>query len=413
MSTRRTVAVFLLLPLFVLLERAAWYGSYAILTVFRTADPMDGGLGMSWEDAAGAASTLRLLIPAFILLGGLLAVGLGPWTLLALGALVALTGMVLLGLPLPATAGLAILLLTLGHGLTMPGVMSSAAAALRGRAENLRTAVVALVYLCLNLGALAGSLGGGAAHPSLGFQPVFLACAGGLLLALLVAALLGGAVLWTRAEVKAKPEPVPTTGRLLGGAALLMVLVFVPWMGSLQIWELAWKASQAVSMPPWLADHWFDVNPLTCIATATLAALVSCGLHVARVRVPALFPMAAGLLLLALGSVIVLVTGTASYPALLVGLALNAMGEALLMIFFTSRLLGDLHWRAVTPVYAVWLAAVYGGGQLLSWLGGWLDLPWWSHATTAIGIGSAVLVAVALAIMAIPARRKLWRVEAS
>jgi len=412
MSLRRTMATFLLLPVITMLEAAAWYGAHSVLFLFRIEDVEWGGLGMTTDEAMAASGTARLLIPLAMLLGGGLAAAMGSQGLLVLGLVLTVPGMALLGAPMPWVAGLAAALLVLGHGLTRPGLMGTAAATLRGRSEHLRTALVALVYAAINIGAILGPACAPAVQTQLGYGPLFMACAALMLVALVAAALLGGATLLTCKEVAAKPEPTPGNGKLLLGAAGLGALVFLPWIGMLQSWELAWRIFDASPLPPPFEHLWTMANPLACLFTGVSVATVAGGLHLAKLRAPAPFAMALGLLMLALGQALILVTGTTGspWPALL-GLVVAGMGEAVLMVFLISRMLGDLHWRLVALVMAVWLGLSDAGTQLLSWLGGTLELEWWFEAVGWTSVGSAVLAALVLAALAIPAQRKLWTAD--
>jgi hypothetical protein len=409
MSLRRTLATFLLLPLFVFLERGAWYGSRAILVLFRTASPDEGGLGMDFTEVASSEATLRLLVPVLVVLAGALGGAIGPQSLLVLGALLAVPGMALLGVPSPTVAALAGLLMLLGHSLTLPGVTASAAAALRGRAEHLRTAIMALVYAGLNLGAVIGSYTTAEIQSAAGFQPAFLVCAAALLLALLCAAVLGGATLWTRAEVAAKPEPRPPTLGPLLGAGALGAMVILPWLCSLQVYELAMQVPEQYPLPGFLEAIWYQVNPAVCTITGLLIALAAGGMHLAKLRLPALFPIAGGMVLLALGLALMLFpVAPGGVWFALAGQVLTALGEATVMIWVSSRMLGDLHWRLVAPVAGLWVAATWLGSSFLTGLGSLVGVPWWSQAVGWVGVASGLLVAVVLAVAAIPARRALW-----
>ena len=408
MSLRRTLATFLLLPLITFLEAGAWYGAHAVLFLFRIEDVELGGLGMDSADAISASATARLLVPVAILLGGLLGAAIGSQGLLVLGLLLAAPGMALIGMPAPWLGGLAAALLVLGHGLMRPGLMGSAAAALRG-SEHLRTALIALIYTAINLGALLGSTGTAQLRSGLGFGVVFTACAVVMGLALLAAILLVGATLWTRAEVAANPSPALPTGRLLLGAAGLSALVFLPWMGVTQSWDLVWRVFQDAPLPSALEPYWSSINPLMCTLTGVLIALVAGGFHLAKLRLPPLFPLAGGLLLLALGQVSILALGASGTPwPALAGMGVAAVGEALMMVFLFSRMLGDLHWRLAPVVVALWLGLTDAGTQLLGWLGSALQLEWWPQAMGWVGVVSALVAALVLAVVAIPAQRRLW-----
>ncbi len=409
MSLRRTLATLLLLPLFVFLERGAWYGYRAVGFLFQVGGEYEGGLGLDAAEVAADRMWEQLLIPIVLLLAGALGLAVGPWSLLLLGSLLALPALVLLGLPMPAIAGVAITLLIVGHATSMSGVMSSAAAAFRGRAEHLRTVAIALVYVAINLGGVMGPVSSGALSRQFGFQATFIVLAAPLALAVLVAALLGGAMLWTRAEVAAKPEPAPPTGRLLLGSFGLMVLVAVPWLCSLQSYELIYTSVDLYGLPYFLQDHWFEINPVMCVVTGVLVAIIAAVMHLTRLRLPTLFAVAVGLLLLALAQVLILVAALPTSPWLAIaGLALSAVAEATLMVFLTSRMLGDLHWRLVALVGAVWLSVTYGLSSLLAWLGSTLELAWWAQAVGWAGVGSGLLVALILAVVATAARKQLW-----
>ena len=125
--------------------------------------------------------------------------------------------------------------------------------------------------------------------------------------------------------------------------------------------------------------------------------------------------MAIGLLLLlGLGQAPVLVLGSGESPwPVVAGIAVAAMGEASLMSFYLSRLVGDLHWRAVGMVLALRWALAGGGGQPINWVGSYLTMPWWSTALGWAGAASAVVVAILLASAALPAQRRLWTVESA
>ena len=146
-----------------------------------------------------------------------------------------------------------------------------------------------------------------------------------------------------------------------------------------------------------------------CTLTGVLIALVAGGFHLAKLRLPPLFPLAGGLLLLALGQVSILALGASGTPwPALAGMGVAAVGEALMMVFLFSRMLGDLHWRLAPVVVALWLGLTDAGTQLLGWLGSALQLEWWPQAMGWVGVVSALVAALVLAVVAIPAQRRLW-----
>jgi hypothetical protein len=408
MSKRRVIATFLLLPLFVMFESLAWYGTNSVLFLYRVEDVDWGGLGMDSAEAASVHATTRLILPFALLLGGALAAGIGPWGLLLLGSALAVPALALLGAPLPWLAGVAGVLLVVAHGLLRPGVMSAAAATLRDQ-ENLRTALIALVYTSLNVAAVVASMGAGKLQLAVGFKPVFVASAALMALAALVALVLVGVVLWTRRDAAENPPRALPAGPVLLGSAGLAAVVFLPWLGVMQAWELSWRIFDVAPLPLWLESLWMSVNPLFCCITGLLVASVAGGLHMAGKRIPTLFPMAAGMLVMVLGLAMVLGAGL-MYSAWLgvAGIAVAAVGEAVLMAFFLSRLLGDLHWRAVPAVLAVWMAANDFGSLLMSTLNNSLGFEWMPQALGWTGVAAGLLGVLILAAAALPAQRRLW-----
>ncbi len=408
MSKRRVLITFLLLPLFTLLESLAWYGSRSVMFMFQIEDVDWGGLGMEGSEAAASFATTNLLLPFVVLFAGALAAGTGPWGLLALGSLLAVPCLAVLGFPAPWLAGAAGLGVVVGHGLIRPGLMSTAAATLRDR-SNLRTALVALVYTALNLGAVTSSTGAGKLQQALGVRPECLASAGVMAGAALGALALVGVVLWTRQEAATHRARHLPQGPVLLGSLGLAVLVFLPWMGAMQSWELAWRVFDITALPLWLEPLWISINPLFCCLTGLSVALLAGGLHLAGRSVPDLFFVAAGVLLLSLGTMGLLVAGLLGSAWLaLGGLALAAVGEATMMSFFISRMLGDLHWRAVAPVLALWLAVNDGGYALISWIREAWMLDWLPPALGWTGVATGLLSALVLAAAALPAQRRLW-----
>jgi dipeptide/tripeptide permease len=410
MSLRRVLATFLLLPLIAMLESGAWYAHRSVLFLFRMEEVELGGLGMSYE-SIGTANTIEYLVaPVIVLAGGVLAAAMGAQGLLVLGLLVALPGMALLGASTPWMVAASGVVLLVGHSLLRPSLMATAASATRSQ-ENLRTALVALVYGGINLGALLGSHGGGLVREAGSFRTVFAAGAVLIALALLTAVLLGGATLWTRAEVAAKPVRGPALGGLLLGGVGMGALVFLPWLGLTQVWNLAADVFSEQYESEFLLEYWTAINPALCILTALMVAALAGVLHLVKRTIPAPLPMGLGLLLLALGLTLVLVAYGSPWLAF-AGMGVAALGEVLLMVFFISRLLGDLHWRLVTLMMAVWLAATQIVIQLLYWLDGVLMLEWWHQAWGWTSVVASVLAAIVLAAVAVPAQRKLWSPEA-
>lgn len=128
MSTRRILAFFAL-PLIFLLERLAYFGGLAVPPLYVHGAP-PGGLGMSVADMGYVFAAQWLFMSVTPLVGGAMALGIGPFIPLAAGFFVAAVGYALLGVGGPPGLYPALALIALGSGLARPSALAIAAAAI-------------------------------------------------------------------------------------------------------------------------------------------------------------------------------------------------------------------------------------------------------------------------------------------
>lgn len=378
----RSGAASLLLVALTMLERLAYYGTRSVLILWLIYE-----VGLTDDEAFGWYAWLGGGLIVAPLLGAALAVLTGPHALLLLGALVTAVAYAAFLVAPMSSLYLPFGLLLLGQGLLKPALYAVAGVQLRGRFEGLRTALFAVLYGAVNVGAAVAITLGWRMEAVVGSGFMFPLAAG---ITLLVAVLAAGvwAVDWGR-----EPEP-PLDALALRrlGAGLLLL----PLGGA--FWFMATAASMA--LPRDVPDLLFSLNPVVVTGCAALVALVAVGSWLARVRLPAVplsglaLVLAAPVALLAVLGLVVpsYELGVAVYVLVTIGLALP---ETVLGAFVLSRLTGDLPSRISPLLVAGWFASCWLGGfageRLSDWAGGTVTL-----AVSVVLCGLTGLVGLAL-----------------
>jgi dipeptide/tripeptide permease len=404
----RRIAAMAGLPLVAVLESCAYFMGLTMLTMLLQDD-----LGMDVETASGMHSWLQSISLGALFLGGLLAAGTGPLITLILGIALSVVGFALLPFMDASLVMVPVVVLALGQGLKRPSLWAAAAQPFGFPRENLRSVSILLSYIGFNLGALVASPLAQAVRDAAGTRVVLFVAAGLMALAAVLAAGVGAAWLVRRDQVAREQEaPRPAQGRVLLGAAVLAVLAFLPTLCWQRSWDLQMNVLHGLEgHMSW--DLFFAINPSVVITVGFLLAAILGGLHVARVRLPAMALVGLGLLLLGLGTAPLLLPGIgATLPALLASAAVLSFGEVLAIPFFTSRLVGDVHGRLAPLLVAVWIALTGGGSQLLAWLSDSGALPYLRPVTGWVGVGSGLLCGLALLIAAFLLQRRLYEPQA-
>ena len=140
-----------ILPVIVFCDAFSWYATYSLISLHLH------DMGMTVQEIGTLHATLRWATLGATLIGGIVAIGVGPWVILGVGALFAAVGLGLVSVSADAlTVGLA--LTAIGHGLMRPGVWGAAARAFSGSLEQMRNGLAALLWGSTNFAALMGPL---------------------------------------------------------------------------------------------------------------------------------------------------------------------------------------------------------------------------------------------------------------
>lgn len=357
----RSGASSLLLVALTLLERLAYYGTRSVLILWLIYE-----VGLTDEEAFDWYAWLGGGLVVAPLLGGALAVLTGPHALLLLGALVTAVAYAAFLVAPMSSLYLPFGLLLVGQGLLKPALYAIAGVQLRGAFGGLRTALFAVLYGAVNVGAALAFATGWRLETTFGSSLMFPLAAGTTLLVALLAAGVW-AVDWGR-----EPEPPIDALALRRLAAGLLLL---PMGGA--FWFMVTAATMLA--PRDIPSPLYSLNPVVVTACAALVALVAAGSWLVRFRLPALPPVGLALLLGPPVALLPLLSsfvpsyelGVAVYVLTTVGLALP---ETVLGAFAMSRLTGDLPSRLSPLLIAGWFASSwlggYAGEHLTEWAGG-------------------------------------------
>lgn len=216
-------------------ERCSYYGMRALLILFMTADPSNGGLGFSVPMAGAVYGLYTAGVYLAALPGGWVADRiLGAQRAVWCGGLLIAAGQFTLALPQVETFFLGLLLVVLGTGLLKPNI-STIVGKLYPEGGARRDAGFTIFYMGINIGAFIGPLLCGWLGESvdwhLGFAVAGAGMAGGLVQFQLMRGRLG--------EAGIRPESDRVTGadrRWLGIAlAGLALFVALLWTGILRV----------------------------------------------------------------------------------------------------------------------------------------------------------------------------------
>lgn len=336
-----------LLPLVVLCDAFAWYAMSAGLT------PRLIELGLAFDDVKSLRTLMQWVILGGTLVGGVAAVGVGPWVLLVLGAMLTALGIGVMGL-VPGAVYPAVVLAAVGHGLMRPAIYGAAARAFALPYEHVRNALFVLLWGSMNLGALLGPMLATSGQGSLGFAPVAFVATAVMLFAVPVAGAVGLVhLLSMRGE---KPEPgFAVQGRHLIAVAGVILVLAVPWGMYGLSYEALWHAVEG--LPHEEQQAWMSFNPVAVGIFAALLCAAFVLMHLLRAKVPTLLFAGIGLVLVAAGAALLAVAGSDGTIALVLGLILLSLGEVLAGPLLLSRIAGDMPPRLVCAAPALWFVA--------------------------------------------------------
>lgn len=399
----RALVAFLLLPLIVLLDSIIWFGLSSLLYTY-VAEHM----GLAIADYGKLRAWMVIAATVGILVGGVVAIGLGPRVTMAAGLGICTLGMALLAVGPAQTALASVIVVSAGQGIYRPTTYAAAADALPWPRPHLRNTLCVVIYMTVNLGAALSSFLAYRFLDFVGPAMTFVALAAGLVFATLLAVGLAVAHRMLRPRETVPSAEIQTTRRLdpvfLGLGLGLVVLTALPWLSYSLNWELQYEAANAVAPRLMETSYFFSINPALVVVFGAVLVVGLLVAHFTRTRIPTLLPAGLGLVALGLGMVGVLgsfhVGGAA---VLVVAMVVLAGGEVLAAPLLASRIAGDQHTRVVTLVTALGMSSIYAGGIAIDWIGS--SSPQASHFL-GWGLGGiCVVVGLIVAGAAIPLRK--------
>lgn len=402
------LSIFVLLPVVVVIERFTYYAMRNAIWSSALAQGLDS------EEIRTLVGRLTLMLVFFPLLGGLLALAILPRWTLVIGACVTAAGYAILGaLGEPSTS--AFLVLAIGLGLLRPAAYAAAATTVRDPEESLRNALFLGLYCAVNVGSLLSGLvvellQSGSEETRAGT----LSLVSWIAAALLVLAVPLSAAIALAPRFDREPAvPAPRfTGRGEIGAVLVILVLASGWLAI----DVA-APFQYRHLPYDLRVAYY-LNPVLVIAVSVLGIIGFSAAVFARRRIPALYVIPAGALLVAL-SVLPLVPigfgadGEAATALAVVSVALASLGEPLFFGLVLSRA-AAIHPRTSALAVAIWLLGIGVVSQLWSKLDPLLER---SSPMTALAVLLAaalgtVIGAIALVALQRFGARHLWPADA-
>jgi len=354
MSKHRALVV-LGLVVSVMLERAAFYGVRSALFPW-----MAGDLGMDEGEAVEALHLAVTSVAFAPLLGGVLALAVGPRVTLVVGAVVAALGYGVLAVTVAGPPIYGLSLVTIGAGLFRPAWLVALAREFAYPHGNRRTAVLLMAFVGIDLATMLATIGALFVQNAGGAGTVFGVGAG---VSVLVAALTAG-VVFMRKRVGPKADVATFGGRPEVGAGVLLLLLLPCYLATGALDTLLSAARSDVSFES--RRLLTLLGPVTTVAVTLIAAAVFFVAARKRARPLALPVIGGGLVVTALGvgvgSLADLESGLTALP--LVGVILMEVGEAVVVCVALARVAADTRPRTATMVLALFLVAPRGLGLL-------------------------------------------------
>lgn len=398
--TRRLLLAILFLLAVETLERAAFYGSKSILLLWMATD-----LAIEPASAIGAIHLLTRITYSMPFVGALIALGIGPRFTLAIGGVLASTGLALLTVAESfEVIRWSLVVLALGGGLMKPAIVAALADALPDPSETARNILFVCFYGSINLGSFTATF----VAPELArgghSRAVFGTAA--LLTALAAFLALTFAILWRFLRDPEPAEPSRAAWWLPTLGAIALALLVIPFYVVLDFGTMAaFRATPVAESAGFLAG----LNPVFVLVTCVPVLAGLFGALAAGYRIRGLLLVGVGMTITALGAVPMLIAPSEG-AAVALTIAVMAIGETLVGAAILSRVVSGHYWRvkalfAATASTAVFLA------NTPSWFVEALPLNQQATASTivlALAIFLSALLGIALAAAHLPLSRLLW-----
>ena len=400
----RALLVVVALPLLLLLERLAWYGTRTI------SFPYLQELGWTSVDVGVFHGVQNAVLPLVTVLSGLLALAVGPLPMIALGLLFAATGYAMVPMFDPSGVEVPLYLTVVGTALFRPAIWAALLIPLARPRESGRIGACILLYGVSNAGAVAASPGASWLMSQFGSETVYTVAAALAGLGFLGSLAVAGGWVGTAAEEAAAP---PGPSRRLEWPVVLAVaglgvVLFIPWAGLMTGFEAVYSTLWELDFVAGHESIWTAMNPAIVIFLALLLASIFLMLTMLEKTVPALLLAGGGMVILAVGLIAVAIGPIRESPwGFGAAFALVSVGEVLAAPALISRIGGDVHWRLTTLFVALWLATSQLGYAASGVLrgSGLMENPFGLPLAFAI---MAIPLGLVLLVVAIPLQRRLF-----
>lgn len=336
------ILAWVFLPVMFGLERLAFYGMRSIVWIWAT--QAMGRSHVEWSTTFSIFTWATALTP---LLGGALAIAIGPRWVMPIGAAIAGAGLTFLPLTNQAHLAVPLVIYALGVGLVRPCIFAALAEALPDPRESARLSLAVVIYFAVNSAASLGSLLAPWAGNQIGFEPILYVLAG---LYLLIVPLALAYALFHRLAPKSEMPEQPFDPKPILGVAVLLALS-LPWL----------LAQDVVGRIPFLVGtssqnvgRLYSLNPMVVSATTLFVAAAVGACALMQVRIRAFLLIGIGLLITAVASVPVIVSPS-TLAAAGVSFVVLAIGESLVGPALVSRVAAGIHWRFATLAVAIYM----------------------------------------------------------
>jgi len=334
----------ILLALF--LERSASYGVNVSYALYLADEALLGTTDRTYLSLLSAAGAM--IAP---LIGGVVAIAIGPRITMTLGALAYAVGYGALALDMDVSLWSGTVLTVLGLGLFRPAAFVALAHELGYPQEAPRLAAFALAYAATNIAGF-GAAGTERLLRATGDVTLVFGLAAG---AMVLASVLGTSVVGVHRRLGDKPTRADF-GRRAEFGALALVALTVPFYVGLKAHTRMWDV---VGSTP---DDYETLFQASIIGVVAASSLLAAGTAIAAVKNPppmTLPLIGGGMIISSLGFGLAVFADPVDVDALMPSVVVMAVAETLVGAVVLSRITADTHPRYATLFYAL-LSLLFG-----------------------------------------------------
>ncbi len=342
----RSIIIPALILLALFLERGASYGVNVSYALYLAEKALLGTTDRTYLNLLSAAGAM--IAP---LIGGVVAIAIGPRITMTLGALAYAVGYGALALDMDVSLWSGTVLTVLGLGLFRPAAFVALAHELGYPQEAPRLAAFALAYAATNIAGF-GAAGTERLLRATGDVTLVFGLAAG---AMVLASVLGTSVVGVHRRLGDKPTRADF-GRRAEFGALALVALTVPFYVGLKAHTRMWDV---VGSTP---DDYETLFQASIIGVIAASSLLAAGTAIAAVKNPppmTLPLIGGGMIISSLGFGLAVFADPVDVDALMPSVVVMAVAETLVGAVVLSRITADTHPRYATLFYAL-LSLLFG-----------------------------------------------------